>query len=425
MSSPNEKSALLKERRELVLKSDLPHSEKHLLTVLYLYQLSNDECWPSANRLATDCGITKRSVRRRLKNLADAGIVNSETRTNGNRSVTYRSINFDGLVSQQMSPDSISFTGEPDASVTGQASTRATPASGGGGHQRHPPRTPASGGADASVTQVSKRSSINLISNPSEEERIVDLMLQELVKAHPDRRKPDTSGWQKAIGKLLSDGMDEKRILGMWSRAMRDDFWSTRCYTPDDLEKHWQRIEDNTQAAVEAADNTRLNELYESMLASLIAHKGDFAGLYRLLADQHGMQAAQNFVYLFITDLKKMQADNCCEDAKSRRARRFTLLCRGCWVEYKHDELLEALAKKLGGDWSECIHQLEPPSPEEVRKWWSRNGHYHLPEFFMSHARKHFGDKLALFLRDKRREHCDAHERDRPQWLKQIARLMS
>lgn len=63
------------------LKTDLPTGRKFVLVALANYVDQDNRCWPSQSRLAADTGMDERTVRRHLKTLEEAGILQREHRS--------------------------------------------------------------------------------------------------------------------------------------------------------------------------------------------------------------------------------------------------------------------------------------------------------------------------------------------------------
>lgn len=77
------------ELRDILDWGDLPPSEKLVFLALRIRQGSNASCWPSQERIASDTGLSKRSVRTITRNLERLGLIKIGRRSDDCRSKEY------------------------------------------------------------------------------------------------------------------------------------------------------------------------------------------------------------------------------------------------------------------------------------------------------------------------------------------------
>jgi hypothetical protein len=77
------------ELRDILDWGDLPPSEKLVFLALRIRQGSNASCWPSQERIASDTGLSKRSVRTITRNLERLGLIRIGRRSDDGRSKEY------------------------------------------------------------------------------------------------------------------------------------------------------------------------------------------------------------------------------------------------------------------------------------------------------------------------------------------------
>lgn len=82
-------------------KMDLPHRAVAVYT--YLYDLANKdgECWPSVNKIAGDIKLSPATVRRAIKDLRKAGLIETKQRyrdKGGKSSLLFKIINYNSLL---------------------------------------------------------------------------------------------------------------------------------------------------------------------------------------------------------------------------------------------------------------------------------------------------------------------------------------
>lgn len=67
-------------RLTFLYQMDLPHRAVAVYTYLYDRANKNGECWPSVNTIADDIKLSPATVRRAIKDLKKAGLIETEQR---------------------------------------------------------------------------------------------------------------------------------------------------------------------------------------------------------------------------------------------------------------------------------------------------------------------------------------------------------
>lgn len=67
-------------RLTYLYQMDLPHRAVAVYTYLYDRADKNGECWPSVNTIAGDIKLSPATVRRAIKDLRNAGLIETEQR---------------------------------------------------------------------------------------------------------------------------------------------------------------------------------------------------------------------------------------------------------------------------------------------------------------------------------------------------------
>lgn len=67
-------------RLTFLYQMDLPHRAVAVYTYLYDRANKNGECWPSVNTIAGDIKLSSATVRRAIKDLKKAGLIETEQR---------------------------------------------------------------------------------------------------------------------------------------------------------------------------------------------------------------------------------------------------------------------------------------------------------------------------------------------------------
>ena len=86
---------------------DLPHRAVAVYTYLHDRANKNGECWPSVNKIAGDIKLSPATVRRAIKDLKKAGLIETEQRyreQGGKSSLLYRIKNKTCLLYTSPSP---------------------------------------------------------------------------------------------------------------------------------------------------------------------------------------------------------------------------------------------------------------------------------------------------------------------------------
>ncbi|WP_144559918.1 winged helix-turn-helix domain-containing protein [Shouchella miscanthi] len=87
----------------------------------------------------------------------------------------------------------------------------------------------------------------------SDEYKLADLLLRQIVRDQSDFTKPDLQKWASDFNIMLADGKEAIHIQEAIVFARKNAFWKTRVLSPDDLKRNYDRL--RAQAQAEKAPN--------------------------------------------------------------------------------------------------------------------------------------------------------------------------
>lgn len=227
------------------------------------------ECWPSYQHIADQCEISKSTVRKHIKDLADNGllIITNRKGPKGNSSNIYTL-----TLCRQKAPliksgvRSDSSEGVPSESIgMPSESTGGMPSDGTGiSHSFEPVNEP--------IKTKAKK-----INHTADDLKLSEWIFSRVQIIVPSIKKQNLNTWSNTIRLMREiDGLTHKEITNQFDWANRDPFWSTNILSPEKLRKQWdsitaRRIPHGRHASSVQQNNRHENKLFDTPRGNLDA----------------------------------------------------------------------------------------------------------------------------------------------------------
>ena len=195
----------------------LPPTEKLILMSLADHSDDHGVCYPSQQRIADKCCVSRRTVIRILLDFEKRGILSTESRPGygeGRKTNIYH-------INVEWQSDNLSHRGNV-TSVQGKV----TPVS-------HKPSVEPS-----VLLKESRRKNFT-----EEDSRLAVWIFDQILLLNPKHKKPNFDTWADEIRLMRErDNHTHREIAELFKWANRDDFWKTNILSPKTLRKQWDKL---------------------------------------------------------------------------------------------------------------------------------------------------------------------------------------